>query len=129
MTSRWKLPREVLKPPEDRTCEMLHSEVALKEFMDNNENYDVDPTLKIEYMALKKQVDIDMRSIKNDHVDERCDYIYPNDWSSLYQRKVVVLEKDLLIQTTNRSTFVQSIQYLVVIFIGLGILRNMFSVV
>ena len=26
----WKLPRDVLKPPEDRACEMLGSEIALK---------------------------------------------------------------------------------------------------
>ena len=52
-----------------------------------NENFDLDPALKVEHERLLQQVEQDMRSITNKHVDDRCNYIYPNDWSSLYQRK------------------------------------------
>ena len=125
----WKLPRDVLKPPEDRACEMLASEIALKTFEEENENYDIDPTLQAEYIKLKKQVEIDLLSFKNSHVDERCDFIYPNDWSSLYQRKVVILEKDFLISSTKRATFIDSVQYLFFVFLGLYILKSMFFII
>ena len=108
---------------------MLGSEIALKKFEEENENYDIDPTLQAEYIKLKKQVEIDLLSFKNSHVDERCDFIYPNDWSSLYQRKVVILEKDFLISSTKRATFIDSVQYLFFVFLGLYILKSMFFIV
>ena len=111
MSSSWKLPRDVLQPPEDRACKLLPSEILLKQFEEENENFDLVPVLKVEHERLLKQVEEDMRSITNKHVDDRCNYIYPNDWSSLYQRKVVIVEND---QSTpfasTRHTFVESLK-------------------
>ena len=126
MSSSWKLPRDVLQPPEDRACKLLPSEVLLKQFEEENENFDLVPVLKVEHERLLKQVEEDMRSITNKHVDDRCNYIYPNDWSSLYQRKVVIVEND---QSTpfasTRQTFVESLKQLLYIFVFLYVLKGL----
>ena len=128
MSSSWKLPRDVLQPPEDRACKLLPSEVLLKQFEEENENFDVDPALKVEHERLLRQVEQDMRSITNKHVDDRCNYIYPNDWSSLYQRKVVIVEKNHLIPfASTRQTFIESLKQLLYIFVFLYVLKGLAS--
>ena len=89
-------------------------------------NFDLDPALKVEHERLLQQVEQDMRSITNKHVDDRCNYIYPNDWSSLYQRKVVIVENDHLIPfASTRQTFIESLKQLLYIFVFLYVLKGL----
>ena len=56
----------------------------------------------------------DEKKVSTEYVADKCNYIYPNGWHSLYHRKVTIMERYNFTLDEGRSMFASLLQVLFV---------------